>query len=230
MGFLIPGSQVRVLPGVLTLYPLIADYGLMQIPSPFPRRAMTMRDPIYRVFLAIAFAAASAVGCAALAVEAESAPAEAAKSTPADSLDSLEWLLGEWTGMTDHAVVLVSAHWCDGGAFIEREVIVRAEGQPEMGGTQRIGWDPVKQRIKSWTFDSQGGTGEGYWRRETNDKGVVRWIVESDDVMADGAASSTTSVFTPQGADRFVWEVERASVNGEHLPKQQIEFVRAEQN
>ena len=196
-----------------------------------------MRDHIIRALQASAFAAALAVGGAALGVEAESAPAEAAAPTAADSLQSLEWLLGEWSGMTDNAVVLVSAHWCDGGAFIEREVIVRMEGQPEVGGTQRIGWDPIKKRIKSWTFDSQGGTGEGYWRREVvkkdgDEQGGDRWIVESDDVLADGETSSTTSVFTPQGADRFLWEVERAHVNGENLPKQQIEFVRAraEQN
>lgn len=214
---------------------------------------MMMRDLIYRALRisqalhAGALAAALAVGGAAHAVEADSAPVEAAESTSADSLHLLEWLLGEWTGMTDNAVVLVSAHWCDGGAFIEREVIVRAEGQPEVGGTQRIGWDPIKKRIKSWTFDSQGGTGEGYWRRDGDrrdgvkkggdeqggdDKGGERWIVESDEVLADGETSSTTSVFTPQGADRFLWEVERAHVNGENLPKQQIEFVRAraEQN
>ena len=47
--------------------------------------------------------------------------------------------------MTDNAVVLVSAHWCDGGAFIERKIVVRPAGQPEIGGTQRIGWDPIKQ-------------------------------------------------------------------------------------
>jgi hypothetical protein len=143
--------------------------------------------------------------------------------TPNERLRPLEWLLGEWSGMTDNAIVLVSAHWCDGGAFIEREIVVRPTGQPEVGGTQRIGWDPVKQRIKCWTFDSQGGSGEGYWRRDGD-----HWIVESNEVLGNGGTSTTTSIFTPQPeANGFIWEVERASVEGENLPKQRIEFVRA---
>jgi hypothetical protein len=148
-----------------------------------------------------------------------------AMPAPGEPLQPLEWLLGEWTGMTDNAEVLVSAHWSDGGAYIEREFVVRPAGQAEVGGTQRIGWDPVKRRIKCWTFDSQGGSGEGHWRRDGKS-----WIVESDEVLADGQSSSTTSVLTPQGVGRFLWKVERANVDGASLPKQQIEFVRAEKN
>lgn len=157
---------------------------------------------------------------------AQPAPSDAAVAEPAtaESLDSLEWLLGEWTAMTDNAVVLVSAHWCDGGAFIEREIIVRPTNQPEIGGTQRIGWDPTKKAIKSWNFDSLGGTGEGYWRRDGDS-----WIIDSNEVLADGQTSSTTSKLTPKGADRIVWEVERANVEGKTLPKLKIEFVRANQ-
>jgi hypothetical protein len=171
-----------------------------------------------RILRACVWAAVAAVSTLSVAQD-YAAPNAASNAEP---LAALEWLLGEWTGMTDHAVVLVSADWCDGGAYIEREIVVRPTGQPEVGGTQRIGWDPVKRRIKCWTFDSQGGSGEGYWRREGKS-----WIVESEEVLADGQASSTTSIFTPQGADRFVWEVERANVEGASLPKQQIEFVRA---
>jgi hypothetical protein len=160
---------------------------------------------------------------------AQPAPSDAldAESAPVDSLNSLEWLLGEWTAMTDNAVVLASAHWCDGGAFIEREIIVRPTDQPEIGGTQRIGWDPIKKAIRSWNFDSTGGTGEGYWRRDGDSKDGDSWIIEGNEVLADGQTSSTTSKLTPKGTDRIVWEVERANVEGETLPKLKIEFVRA---
>lgn len=191
-----------------------------------------MRDLRIKALLAIVCAMAVAWSGLALAAENETAIPESpardsldATPSPGDELHSLAWLLGEWTGMTDNAVVLVSAHWCDGGAFIERKIVVRPAGQPEIGGTQRIGWDPIKRRIKCWTFDSQGGTGDGYWRREGDN-----WIVESNEVLADGETSSTISRFTPQGADRFLWEVERANVDGANLPQQQIEFVRAPQN
>lgn len=192
------------------------------------RRRMNTRATFLRtigrwagVLLVISAGAAVAAGQGAAPTSSGSPQAEAAQS-PADALESLTWLLGEWTGMTDNAVVLVSAHWCDGGAFIEREIVVRPNGQREVGGTQRIGWDPLTKRVKCWTFDSLGGIGEGYWHREGDN-----WVVESSEVLADGQTSSTTAIFTPQGTDRFLWEVERASVNDTSLPKQKIEFVRA---
>jgi hypothetical protein len=148
--------------------------------------------------------------------------AEDTNSTSAHPLSQLEWLLGEWTGLTENAVVLVSADWCDDGAFIERKVVVRREGQEDVGGTQRIGWDPLAGRIKCWSFDSFGGFGEGYWRQDG-----ANWLVESQEVLPDGSQSTTKTVFIQQDADRFKWEVESARVDGVSLPKQQIEFVRA---
>ncbi len=192
---------------------------------------MLTRERMIEAIQTCAFAAVVVWGIVAPASEgAASNPepsqggADAAQS-PGEPLQPLAWLLGEWTGMTDNAVVLVSAHWCEGGAFIERQFVVKRAGQEDVGGTQRIGWDPVGGRIKCWTFDSLGGTGEGYWRHDGD-----TWIVESNEVLADGGHSSTKTVLTPQGTGRFHWEVESASVDGVDLPKQRIEFVRAEQD
>ena len=33
----------------------------------------------------------------------------------------------------------------------------------ETGRLACIGWDPRKQQLKSWSFDTQGGFGDGYW-------------------------------------------------------------------
>lgn len=196
-----------------------------------------MRERISHLLVINAWAAI-ALSSAAIAFAQETAPGPAALNagaivdSPAEhvSLQSLEWLLGEWTAMTDNAVVLVSAHWCDGGAFIEREFVVRPTDQPEIGGTQRIGVDPLQRRIKCWNFDSLGGVGEGYWRRDVDSKDGDSWIVESNEVLADGQTSSTISKVTPLGDDRFLWEVERASVDGSPLTKVKLEFVRADQD
>ncbi len=138
------------------------------------------------------------------------------------ALQSLEWLLGEWTALTDDAVVMVSSRWSEGGNYIVREFVIRSDGREEVGGTQRIGWDPTKDQLRCWTFDSLGGSGEGVWQRVGND-----WIVDSDEVLADGSKSSTIAIYTPLGDDRFVWEISSAKVNGVTLPKQRVEFVRA---
>ncbi len=145
-----------------------------------------------------------------------------AAESAANPLQALDWLMGEWTGMTDNATVLVSTHPCEDGAFIERQFVVQHAGQPDVGGTQRIGWDPVSGRIKCWTFDTMGGFGEGYWHRDGD-----AWVIESDETLADGAQSTTTAILTPRGNDRFEWHIERARVDGESLPQQTIEFVKA---
>jgi hypothetical protein len=181
---------------------------------------------IWTGFLAAVVACATAARADETAAPAAEPAAHAADHrAPAAGgpLAPLEWLLGEWTGLTDHATVLVSAHWCEDGAFIEREFVVQHEGLDHVGGTQRIGWDPLTKLIKCWTFDSLGGVGESYWRPEGD-----TWIVESSEVLADGGRSTTKTVLTPKGADRFLWEVESANVEGAELPKQKIEFVRAD--
>ena len=38
-----------------------------------------------------------------------------------------------------------------------------------------IGYDPVKGRLRSWVFDSEGGFGEGSWRQEGN-----KWLWSKD--------------------------------------------------
>jgi hypothetical protein len=182
-----------------------------------------MHEMRMRLVRVLALAACVAMGARCVAEEIAAAnPVVPESPVSPDSLQALEWLLGEWTGMTDNAAVLVSARWCEGGAFIERELVVRREGQEDIGGTQRIGWDPLAGKIKCWSFDSLGGFGEGYWRQDGE-----KWVVESQDVLADGSQSTTKTVYTPRDADRFLWEVASSQVDGMSLPKQQIEFVRA---
>jgi hypothetical protein len=142
-----------------------------------------------------------------------------------DHLEPLAWLVGEWTGTTDGGVVLLSAHWSDEGHYLVREFLVRGNNGEEIACTQRIGWDPIKRRLKSWSFDSQGGYGEGYWRPDGNS-----WIVDSADVTADGHQTKTSATYTPSGDGRFVWEIKNVRLLGQPLPDQRIDFRRADED
>ncbi len=139
-----------------------------------------------------------------------------------EHLAPLAWLVGEWTGKAEAGDILVSAHWSDAGNFIVREFVFCGKGGEKVGGTQRIGWDPVANQIKSWSFDSQGGVGKDTWRRDGN-----RWIVESNDVTADGKTVTTSSSYIQGGDGRFVWESAGGSVAGTQLKPVRVEFVRA---
>jgi len=146
----------------------------------------------------------------------------AAPQSPANQLQPLAWLIGEWVGTTNYGAVLVSSQWSDGGNYIVREFLLRGDHGAEAGGTQRIGWDPINRRIKSWTFDSQGGSGEGVWRRDGE-----RWAVDSTEVTADGQQVTLSAVYTPVDDRRFVWEIKGALSPDRPLPAQRIEFTRA---
>ena len=95
----------------------------------------------------------------------------------------------------------------------------RASG--DTTATERIGWDPVSREIKSWTFDSQDGRGEGRWKQDG-----TRWLVETKEVMGDGQEASTVAVVTPSDGN-YVWEVKSSKISKQDLPKRHIKFTRA---
>jgi hypothetical protein len=161
-----------------------------------------------------------AATCAGLASDTRAE--DAAKPLAAEQLQPLAWMLGEWVGKTEHGAVLVSSRWSDGGNYILREFLLRSDDGQEIGGTQRIGWDPAKKQIKSWSFDSQGGAGEGIWRND----GKV-WTVESTETLADGQVVTAKATYTPVDADSFDWEIACSALSDESPAKQRIEFQRA---
>ena len=81
--------------------------------------------------------------------------------TPHERLGELEWMIGEWVNESQAAVVHTTCRWSEDGNFLLREFTMKTQGEPVLSGTQRIGWDPVRQQIRSWVFDSEGGFGQG---------------------------------------------------------------------
>lgn len=158
-----------------------------------------------------------------------SALRETAEIAPPGSpqLQALAWLVGEWTGAADDAVILISWQWSDGGNYLVGEYVIYREGQAVAGGSQRVGWDPVAKQFKSWIFDSQGVTGEGRWRADGK-----RWLVDATHVTADGKRAKSTATYTP-GDETMIWEVAGdwqagdAAAGDAKLPTRRVEFRRA---
>lgn len=148
--------------------------------------------------------------------------ATAAAPVLSDKLMPLAWMLGDWAGETGDAALLISAHVSDGGNYIVREFLIQGGARESTGGVQRIGWDPESKRLKAWNFDSQGGSGEGYWRQEGEN-----WVLDTTRVMPDGKKVTMTNVYSPIDGDRFVWESKPAVVDGVRLPSVRVEFHRA---
>jgi hypothetical protein len=119
--------------------------------------------------------------------------------TPHDRLRPLAWLVGDWVDEGADAVVGISCRWSEDKNYLLSEFNAKIEGAPAMKSSQRIGWDPLTQKVKSWVFDSDGGYGTGLWSQVED-----RWVVKSTAVLPDGQTGSATLMLEPTGQDSYV--------------------------
>jgi hypothetical protein len=148
---------------------------------------------------------------------------EARIAMPAISerLSDLDWLEGNWQGMTPDGVVDIAAAWNPTHTFLLRDVKLVREGQVVFHGTQRIGWDPLTRSIRSWVFDTDGGHGDGVWSKSGDS-----WVVEATGVLGDGRQTRSTTVYEPRDKDSFLWKTTAARTDGQPVPDRSIEMVR----
>lgn len=119
--------------------------------------------------------------------------------SPHERLKPLAWLVGDWVDEGSDAVVQISCKWSEDKNYLLVEFNAKVQGKPALKSSQRIGWDPLTGKVKSWVFDSDGGHGEGIWAPVEN-----RWVIKSTAVMPDGQTGSATITLEPQGKDSYV--------------------------
>jgi uncharacterized protein (TIGR02246 family) len=136
-------------------------------------------------------------------------------ASPHDRLAELGWLLGTWEEADKTSDLKVNSEfvWARGGNFLTRNVTVKRGAEVTLEGWQIVGWDPIEERIRSWTFDSEGGFAEGRWTREGE-----RWLVRESGVAPDGSRTGAENTFTKLGGDRFAWESNNRTLDGEPQP------------
>lgn len=138
-----------------------------------------------------------------------------------DRLRPLEWLVGEWVDESRAGRVKTSCRWSDDGNFLLQEMQVQIAGVSAMRVTQRIGWDPLAKRIRSWVFDSEGGFGEGHWT-PTSDG----WVIKSSAVQSDGTTASATNLLAPLSRDAYVWRSVDRVMGDAVAPAIEVRVVR----
>ena len=139
-------------------------------------------------------------------------------------LQALEWLIGEWSEDSPKADVKLTCRWGPNKAFLLMDYEVRRDRDEPLSVTQRIGWDPVNETIRSWVFDSEGGFGEGQWEKDG-----LKWVVDSSGVLPDGGAGNATHVWEFVDPQTFVWRATDREVDGQPLGNMEVKFVRKAQ-
>ncbi len=118
--------------------------------------------------------------------------------TPHERLQSLAWLAGDWVDEDAESVVAMKCRWSEDKNFLLVDFSVNRQGKPVMKASQRIGWDPLHQRVRSWTFDSDGGYGDAHWTAIP-----TGWVLKSTAVLPDGRSGSATLFLEPTDKDKF---------------------------
>ncbi len=132
-----------------------------------------------------------------------------------ERLKELEWMLGEWVDESSESLIHATCRWSEDKNFLLRDFEIHVQGKPLMKVTQRIGWDPLSEQIKSWFFDSNGGYGEAYWTRNG-----TAWRIKSTGVLADGRIATATNILTRIGANAARWHSTERTVGAEVAPDQ----------
>jgi uncharacterized protein (TIGR02246 family) len=137
------------------------------------------------------------------------APAPSASS----QLQTLDWLVGSWEDKSGDQVVQTKTVWAGDKNFLVRTFKVKGADQSETDGWEIIGWDPIRQQIRSWIFDSNGGFGEASWVYDGDD-----WLIRASNVLPDGSRSTAENVLTKGDDNNFTWESQNRTLNGEPQP------------
>lgn len=150
------------------------------------------------------------------------------RDIPVETLDHTEnllplaFLIGDWVDESPDAVVQTRYEWSDGDKFIVGKFSAKVAGQNAFSGTQRIGWDPLAKKIRSWVFDSEGGFQEGVWTQVGD-----QWLIKYQGVSGSGEVTAGTSVLTMVDADRWRWQSRDRILGNEAIADNpEVEVVR----
>jgi hypothetical protein len=165
------------------------------------------------VLVAISVGAAQDDAAAEPAAAETTEAASAVDADPISPLQILDWMVGTWVDEGEDATIITDCSWTKNRKFLKRSFKVKVDEEVTLEGDQFVGWDPIAGQIRSWTFDSEGGIGEGRWIQDGN-----RWLVKASFVLADGARASALNVYTYVDGDTIRWQSTNREIAGELQP------------
>jgi uncharacterized protein (TIGR02246 family) len=136
-------------------------------------------------------------------------------------LSDLGWMVGTWKAEQGNSTLEVDVRWNPTGTYLLRDLKAVHDGRVVFQGQQRVGWDPLTRKLKSWSFDSDGGYGEATWVKDGD-----TWVGQATAVLPDGRQTSGTTVLTFDGRDTLTRKSLAGRVDGNPVPDQEVVFKR----
>lgn len=128
-------------------------------------------------------------------------------------LDTLDWLVGNWAGKSENGSIEFSCHYTENDAFMIRSFRILQDSEVTMSGMQVIAWDPVHEKIRSWTYDSDGGFGEDVWSQADD-----QYTMRAKYTLPDGGKGSALHAMRYVDDNTFVWKSTNREIDGELQP------------
>jgi uncharacterized protein (TIGR02246 family) len=131
-----------------------------------------------------------------------------------EHLHGLEGLIGTWADDAGKGeVVRISFNWSENQNFITSTFESTFKNISIGGGTQWIGWDPAAKTVRSWSFFSNGGFGEGAWTQAGKS-----WTIKTAAVLPDGKKATGTDTVTIVDAETISFQAKDRTVDGKPVP------------
>lgn len=146
---------------------------------------------------------------------------EAESVSNADKLNSLAWLVGEWTSESGDYRIKLSMKWGKNKNFLIGEQVVSQNGTELVTINKIIGWDAVDQQIRSWVFDSDGGFGSS----SMSSDGKV-CIEATQSQTRSGSQASATLTMEQINATSFVWKATDRKLDEADLADLKLTYTR----
>jgi len=149
--------------------------------------------------------------------------AETPTAGPYRQLRELEWLVGEWKSADKERNVHIKVDWAANHSFLMMEHDALQPNGEALHISQRVGWDPAARQVRSWFFDSAGGFGEAFWKRDGN-----QWTIQVSGVLPDGRRGSSTNSYKFMDDNTCVWRSQNRQVDGLPTADVELKLVRVE--
>jgi uncharacterized protein (TIGR02246 family) len=130
------------------------------------------------------------------------------------ALKDLDWVIGSWSAKTPEAEVQTTYDWFGNKSFIRAQFTFRQKDKT-FTGMQMIGTDPKTGELRTWTFEFDGGFGEGTCTRDGN-----KWLFETTTALSDGSVLTASNILVQVNPDTFTWQPVNLTVDGEQIKDQ----------
>ncbi|MBI1346611.1 SgcJ/EcaC family oxidoreductase [bacterium] len=142
--------------------------------------------------------------------------------TPHDRLTALSWLMGDWHEDVEGETISTNWTWDASGNFLLSEFQIQSLSGLPLQGNHRIGWDAERKQLRSWIFDTTGGSAEGWWQQNDD----ATWSLNVTRIDADGVRTVARLTYAADGKDAMVVIHDQIVRAGSTLPGSSHRIVR----